>query len=131
MITERGKSRSPPRHRSPVLLLLAIVGTLVLAVTPFGTNNVAAAPALILTPASGPCGSRVVIHGEGAPPGRSIDLFARRTAPRPGQGAQIAETRAGADGTFTIERALLGCAADPEGAQISILAMLRPTDPRA
>jgi hypothetical protein len=131
MTTQRGTSRSATRHRSPVLLLLAVVATLVLAVTTFGANDAAAAPALILTPTSGPCGSQVVIHGEGAPPGRSIDLFARRIAPTPVLGAQFAETRAGADGTFTIERALLGCAADPEGAQIDILAMLRPTDPRA
>jgi hypothetical protein len=93
-------------------------------------TDAAAAPALILTPNSGPCGSRVVIRGEGLPPRRDIDLFARRVAPTPAQGAQFATARTDAAGAVTIEQVLLGCAHDPEGSQISTIAMLRLDDPR-
>jgi hypothetical protein len=84
----------------------------------------------MLTPANGPCGSNVVIHGEGFPTGRPIDLFARRIAPTPAQGAQIAEATVNPSGAFTVELALLGCDHDPEGAQIAIIAMSRMVNPR-
>ena len=118
------------KHRLLFVRLLVIIATLVVTIAALGVERVAAAPALILTPASGPCGSRAVIHGEGFPAGRPIDLFARRVAPTPAQGAQIAEVQANSAGASTIDQAVLGCAADPEGARISILAMLRPAHPR-
>ena len=121
--------RSGTRRGLSAGILYAVVQALLLACWPLAPVG-AATPALTLDPASGPCGSRVVIRGAGFPPGEPIDLGERRTAPTPRQGAQIAETRAGADGTFVVELALLGCGLDPEGTEITIFAVRRPADPR-
>src|SRR2546423_15487512 len=131
MATRRNAARPGGRQRPPAALPYAVVAALLLALWPPGTAGAATGPALSLDPASGPCGSRLAIRGEGLRPRRLIDLFARRTAPTPGRGWQLAEVRAGTDGAFALEEALLGCAADPQGPQFTILAMLRPADPRA
>ena len=99
----------------------------------YATFTVAAStatPTITLDPSRGRCGSQVTIRGRGFSPGEMVDLTARRTAPTTGQGAQLGEARTGADGTFAVTLPLLGCAADPDGAQVTINALRRPADPR-
>ena len=129
MVTGLIAWRSGTRRGLSAGILYAVVQTLLLVGWPLAPVG-AATPALTLDPASGPCGSRIVIRGAGFPPGEPIDLGERRTAPTPRQGSQIAVARAGADGTFAVELALLGCGLDPEGAEITIFAVRRPADPR-
>ena len=129
MVTGLIAWRSGTRRGLSAGILYAVVQTLLLAWWPLAPVG-AATPALTLDPASGPCGSRIVIRGAGFPPGEPIDLGERRTAPTSRQGSQIAVARVGADGTFAVELALLGCGLDPEGAEITIFAVRRPADPR-
>jgi hypothetical protein len=130
MATQHDSQRPTLPYRSLIRAIIAALVSLVLAAGALGAQASAAAPALILTPASGPCGSKVVIHGEGFQTGRPVDLFARRIAPTTAQGSQIAEATVNPSGAFTVELALLGCDHDPEGAQIAIIAMSRTVNPR-
>jgi hypothetical protein len=131
MASRRIATRRTARRGLLVGVLHAVILALLATSLPtVAARGAGATPILTLTPASGPCGSHVTIRGAGFPPGQAIDLFARRTAPTPRQGSQIAETQVAADGTFVVELSLLDCGPDPEGAQLTIYAVQRPADPR-
>ena len=96
----------------------------------FTVTTGTATPTITLDPSRGRCGSQVTIRGKGFSPREMIDLTARRTTPPAAQGAQLGEARTDADGAFAVTLPLLGCADDPNGAQVTINALRRPADPR-